>query len=191
MSEAQEIKQAGKEAIKRACKLIKKWEGFRAKPYQCSAKVWTIGYGSTYDPDLCQPITQDTEQISKNTAAQWLEVVAQDIHFQLWKHLFPHHAMNDNQKAALISFAYNLGIPALKSSTLRKKIVKHEDFEGAAKEFEKWVYADGRKLQGLVNRREDEMALFCTPQDEDDEDEGDWREDIPKPGHDYKDPCPH
>lgn len=64
-----------------------------------------------------------------------------------------------NQKAALIDFVYNLGAGAFGSSTLLKKL-NAGDYKGAADEFPKWVYAGGRVLGGLVNRRKIERDLF-------------------------------
>lgn len=59
------------------------------------------------------------------------------------------------QKAALLSFTYNVGVGNLKSSTLLRKLNagQHEE---ACEELSKWVYAQKKKLRGLVTRREDE-----------------------------------
>ena len=68
-----------------------------------------------------------------------------------------------NQFDALVSFTYNVGIGAFQSSTLRKKLNSRK-FDEAAQEFGKWVKGtvNGVKitLEGLVNRRRDERALF-------------------------------
>ena len=61
--------------------------------------------------------------------------------------------------AAITDFAYNLGIGRYRASTLKKR-VDADDLEGAATELRKWVYGGGKKLKGLVLRREDEIALF-------------------------------
>lgn len=66
--------------------------------------------------------------------------------------------VNDEIKAALLSFVYNVGIGAFESSTLLKKL-NAGDYAGACNELPRWVYAKGRKLPGLVTRREDERAL--------------------------------
>jgi lysozyme len=58
--------------------------------------------------------------------------------------------------------AFNLGNGSLQASTLRKRI-NREDYEGAANEFPRWVFAGGRKLRGLVKRRYAERELFLTP----------------------------
>lgn len=62
------------------------------------------------------------------------------------------------EHAAYLSFTYNVGAQAFYQSTLRKKLLAGDRL-GACHELTRWVYADGRKLQGLVNRRADEMAL--------------------------------
>lgn len=68
----------------------------------------------------------------------------------------------DNQFAALVSFAYNVGIGNLKKSTLLR-LVNAGDFANAANEFVKWNKAGGRVLAGLTRRREAEAKLFRTP----------------------------
>lgn len=55
-------------------------------------------------------------------------------------------------------------IALFKNSTLLKKL-NNNDFEGAAKEFDKWIYDNGVKSNGLKNRREEEKKLFMTPDD--------------------------
>jgi lysozyme len=52
-----------------------------------------------------------------------------------------------------------LGAGALQASTLRKKILRY-DMDGAAREFDRWVFAGGRKLAGLVRRRAAEREMF-------------------------------
>lgn len=69
--------------------------------------------------------------------------------------------LNDNQFGALTSFAFNLGVGNLSSSTLLKKL-NLGDYQGAADEFPRWVRAGGVVLPGLVKRRAAERALFLT-----------------------------
>lgn len=68
---------------------------------------------------------------------------------------------NDNQFAALVSFAFNLGVSNLRKSTLLR-LVNEEDFAGASKEFGRWNKAGGKELAGLTRRRAAEAALFQT-----------------------------
>ena len=70
--------------------------------------------------------------------------------------------LNENQHGALTSFTFNLGKGNLAKSTLLKKL-NRGDYDGAAKEFGKWVNAAGKPLPGLVKRREAERKLFLTP----------------------------
>jgi lysozyme len=67
--------------------------------------------------------------------------------------------VTDNQFAALVSFAFNLGVNSLRNSTLLKKINKG-DYSGASQEFGKWSKAGGKTLKGLVRRRAAESLLF-------------------------------
>lgn len=67
--------------------------------------------------------------------------------------------LTDTQRIALISFVFNLGAGALQSSTLRRKL-NTGDYEGAANEFPRWIFAGGKKSRGLLIRRLKEQALF-------------------------------
>jgi lysozyme len=68
-------------------------------------------------------------------------------------------SVNDNQFAALVSFAYNLGVGNLKSSSLLR-LVNEGKFMEASVEFLRWNKANGKVLEGLTRRREAEKALF-------------------------------
>ena len=67
--------------------------------------------------------------------------------------------LKQNQFDALVSFVFNLGVRDLKSSTLLKKL-NARDYAGAAKEFERWIYANHKILPGLVRRRKKEADVF-------------------------------
>ena len=66
--------------------------------------------------------------------------------------------LTDGQKAAFVSFAYNVGPRAFCDSTLAKK-ANAGDIPGACAELSKWVYAKGQRLLGLVKRRAAERAM--------------------------------
>lgn len=72
----------------------------------------------------------------------------------------PHvlRTMPDTRRAAYISLVYNIGEGNFARSTLLRK-TNAGDVVGACQEFSRWVYAKGRKLRGLVNRRERERQL--------------------------------
>ena len=66
--------------------------------------------------------------------------------------------LTDGQKAAFLSFAFNVGTGAFCGSTLARK-VNTGDMPGACAELSKWVYAGGKQLPGLVKRRAAERAM--------------------------------
>ncbi|MDR2366135.1 MAG: lysozyme [Zoogloeaceae bacterium] len=67
--------------------------------------------------------------------------------------------VTENQALALADLVFNIGEGAFAKSTLLKKL-NAGDYEGAAAEFDRWVYANGKKLPGLVKRRAAERKLF-------------------------------
>lgn len=76
--------------------------------------------------------------------------------------------INHNEYDALVSFAYNCGLGALAKSTILKKLNKG-DRRGAAKAFHAWNKAGGAVVDGLVQRRASEAALFLKPVEAHDE----------------------
>ena len=68
-------------------------------------------------------------------------------------------SLTNGQFDALVSFTFNLGSGALQRSTLRRK-VNREEHADVPTEFMKWVWAGGRKLKGLVKRRQAETLLY-------------------------------
>lgn len=132
--------------------LIKRFEGLRLGAYLDSVAVPTIGYGHTRGVKLGQTITQEQ-------AEDFLE---EDIHeFELAIQRLVHVNLTQNQFDALVSFTFNLGIGSLKQSTLLKKL-NAGDITGAANEFNRWTYAGGKKLTGLVKRRSAERLMFIS-----------------------------
>ena len=132
---------------------IKKYEGCKLSAYRCPANVWTIGYGHTKKVRAGQKITQ----------AQAEKLLQEDLAvFEQGVNDLSTVELTENQCAALVSFAYNLGLAALKKSTLLKKL-NAADFSGAADEFLKWDNVNGKPLKGLTARRGAERTLFLTP----------------------------
>lgn len=66
--------------------------------------------------------------------------------------------MNPYTHAALTSWAYNVGVGAAAKSTLIRKM-NAGDVAGACNELRRWVFAGGKKWNGLVKRREAERKL--------------------------------
>ncbi|NET71560.1 MAG: lysozyme [Sphaerospermopsis sp. SIO1G2] len=67
--------------------------------------------------------------------------------------------LTDGQFDALVSFTFNLGGGALQRSTLRRK-VNREEHQEVPVQFMRWVWAGGRKLRGLIRRREAEIEEY-------------------------------
>ena len=134
----------------KAIDLIKKYEGFSARPYKCPAGVLTIGYGRTIDVRPYEITAEEAETI-------WLDKYVKTIADQILA--IVKVELSNNQICALIDFVYNLGIGNFKSSTLLRKI-NQGDFSAAANEFLKWNKAGGIVLKGLENRRIAERMLF-------------------------------
>lgn len=92
-----------------AIRLIKKYEGFRSGPYLCPAGTPTIGYGNTYYPNG-QKVTMKDPPISEADASKMLNNVVEKDFVSVLEKTIPYwDEMSDNQRSALISFAYNLG----------------------------------------------------------------------------------
>ena len=138
--------------------IIKQYEGFRAKPYLCPAGVPTIGYGATYYTDG-RKVTLRDAPISEADADKLLDKML--VKYEDAVNRYVQVPITQDQFDALVSFCYNLGPEALRKSTLLKKL-NNKDYNGAADAFLNWVYASGKKLQGLVNRRTDERKLFLS-----------------------------
>ncbi len=139
-----------------AVTLVKKWEGFRAKPYRCPAGVPTIGYGATRWPDG-EAVSMDDPPITEEAASGLLR--ASMAKFAADVDRLVAVPLNEGERGALISFTYNLGAGALRQSTLLKKL-NAGDRSGAAAEFHRWNRAGSSILEGLTRRRAEEEAMF-------------------------------
>lgn len=145
------------DAVQVAAALARRFEGLRLSPYLCSAGVPTIGFGATYYEDGTSVTLRDPP-ISKERADALLLWMVRRVYLPAVVKLCP--AVDKPQRiAALIDFTFNLGVGRLKGSTLRRK-VNAGDWEAVPAELRKWVLGSGKKLRGLVIRREAEIALI-------------------------------
>jgi lysozyme len=143
-------------AILVALALMRRFEGLYLTPYLCSAGVPTIGYGATYYEDGTR-VTLFDAAITKERAEALLIWMVQTVYLPTVMRLCP-GIDSPNRLAALIDFTFNLGGNALKNSSLRRK-VNAGMWSAVPTELRKWVMAAGRRLRGLVIRREAEAAL--------------------------------
>lgn len=137
------------ESKKLALDLLKEVEGCKLKKYLDGGGVETIGYGHT-GPNLPDEITQEeAEAFLMEDLEEAYIGIAPKIKVDL----------TSGQMAACLSFTFNVGTRAFKESTLLKRL-NAKDFKGAVAEFERWVYDNGKYVEGLKNRRHKEMDLF-------------------------------
>lgn len=130
--------------------LIKQFEGCKLSAYLCPAGVPTIGVGHT-GRDVRIGMTISQEQ-ADDLLANDLRLFEQGV-----QGLCP--KCTSNQFSALVSFAFNLGLHALEGSTLRT-LHNAGKYTAAQDQFGKWVFAKGKRLDGLVRRRAAEAALY-------------------------------
>lgn len=132
--------------------LIKHYEGCRLEAYRCAAGVLTIGYGST-GPHVKQGM--------KITQAEADQLLSKDIvRFERAVKSLANKT-SQAQFDALVSFAFNVGEGALRSSTLLK-LHNQGLYIDAANQFPRWNKAGGRALLGLTRRREAEKKLYLS-----------------------------
>ena len=158
-------------------KMLQHHEGVRYKPYRCPAQLWTIGVGHVMYPEQARMILkagrlqdptaktrmdmelrpEDNREFSKEEVDG---ILKSDLaRFERGVHTYCGNNLTQGMFDGLVSFAFNLGLGTLQRSTLRQKVLRG-DKEGAAEEFLKYTMAGGKVLKGLVNRRNDERALF-------------------------------
>lgn len=137
-------------ASKDCKKLVKHFEGLRLTAYQCSANVWTLGWGHTRGVEQGDYIDQDQ-------AETWLDddlhSCAKDIHRLV------NVPLEQHQFDALSSWVFNLGGTNLKESTMLKVI--NGDIDGdIVFEMKRWNKSGGQILPGLIKRRDAEAEMW-------------------------------
>ena len=130
---------------------LKEFEGLRLEAYQDAAGVWTIGYGHT---------GRDVKRGDRISEYWATDLLKRDVEKVAEAVRTLNVARTEGQLDALVSFAFNLGIGKLKSSTLLKVIREGGSKAAVKREFKRWVYAGGKKLRGLELRREWEARRF-------------------------------
>lgn len=132
--------------------LIKRFEGFSSTVYICPAGYPTIGYGHLVRDH------ETFEEISQEEAEALLRIDVESAERAVLRLIKV--PLTDGQFDALVSFTYNLGSGALQCSTLRRKVNRQVHGEVPA-QLVRWVWAGGRKLNGLIKRRECESLVYA------------------------------
>lgn len=134
--------------------LVARWEGLELRAYPDPAtggEPWTIGYGHTGGVKPGDVITMEQ---ARAFLRQDLEIAASRVEERIGVVV---NELTDNQYAALLSFVFNVGATA--SWTIWKRL-KARNFDAVPVELMRFVNAGGRKMQGLVNRRADEVKVW-------------------------------
>jgi len=167
---------------KAAAAMMHKYEGYRNRPYQCVAHMWTIGYGHVlYQDQIKLPMVrppgkteQDIPMLRKDMPLRpednrvWTKQENDDLFdadiaaFERGVlRLVPGVVGHQGRFDALVSFAFNVGLGNLQRSTIRIK-ANRQEWEAAADAFLLWNKAGGKVFAGLDRRRREERALFLS-----------------------------
>lgn len=142
-----------------ATKIIAKFEGLRLRAYQDTGNIWTIGYGTTINPETGLPIKKG-DVITKEKALAWLRINTAALETQIKK--LVKVPINANQLTALTSLAYNIGMGAFSRSTLLRLLNNGTEKNLVAAQFIRWNKVKGKEVPGLTNRRKLEAELFLS-----------------------------
>ena len=138
-----------KEASSDAIDLIINFEGLSLEPYKDSAGLWTIGYGHM-TKERHEPITP----------AQAEAYLVEDVKkASIAVNKYVRVPLDQWEFDALTCFVFNIGQGNFRDSTLLKLLNEGQYIE-VPNQLRRWVYAGGKKLRGLVRRREAEAHLF-------------------------------
>jgi lysozyme len=137
--------------------MLKHHEGVRNKPYQCPAKLWTVGIGhligdgKTLPPEWNKTFTnEEIDGLLKRDLNRFERGVLK---------MLPNVRLRQCEFDALVSFSFNLGLGTFQRSTIRQALIRG-DKEAAMESLMKYCRAGGKILRGLENRRKDERAMF-------------------------------
>ena len=141
--------------------LIKDFESWVPDAYNDASMFCTIGYGHLIAKKACaisskelaaylrpMPMQAGLDLLDKDTKAA--RIAVQNL---------VHRPLSDEQFGAVVSFVFNVGAANFSSSTMLLYL-NNGEYDGAARQFPKWVKSKGVVLNGLVTRRACEAALF-------------------------------
>jgi len=138
-------------------KLLRHHEGVRNKPYQCPAKLWTVGVGHLIGDGKSLPALWNKTFTNEEIDG----ILKSDLNrFELGvSKMLPNVQLKQHEFDALVSFCFNLGLGCFQRSTIRQALLRG-DKEQAMESLVKYCRAGGKILKGLQNRRIDERRLF-------------------------------
>jgi len=146
-------------------RLLSEWEGTELKLYQDAVGLPTIGVGHLLtrgELTSGKIVIRGVPVRYQNGLAlqQALDLLGQDLEsFETVVTESVVAQLKQNQFDAIVSFVFNTGVSAFKGSTLLK-VLNQNQLDQTPVQLRRWVYAGGRVIPGLANRREKEIALW-------------------------------
>lgn len=147
--------------------LLKQWEGFKLAVYKDSAGLPTIGVGHLITKSELAAGTIVIGGVAVQYAGgltdqQALDLLSQDVTpAEQAVNTRVTVELNQNQFDALVSFTFNVGVGAFTGSTLLK-VLNQSQYDQVPAQLLRWTRAGGKVVQGLVNRRQNEINLWNT-----------------------------
>lgn len=130
--------------------LLQRFESLRLRAYKDQGGKDTIGWGHLMLPGEPRKISRaEADRLLRVDVGRAQKAVQDLVPVPLWQSEFD----------ALVSFVYNVGVTAFRKSTMLRRL-KALDYREASYEFGRWVFVNGIKSKGLINRRNAERALF-------------------------------
>jgi lysozyme len=126
------------------------FEGLRLKAYKDIGGVWTIGYGHTGGVRPGHVITRERAMRLLKTDVSGAEAAV---------HKYVDVGLNQHRYNALVSFVYNCGAGAFRSSTLLRRL-NAGDYGQVPSQLLRWNKVNGQAIAGLTRRRKAEGDLW-------------------------------
>jgi lysozyme len=145
--------------------LLKQWEGFESKVYKDSAGLPTIGVGhlltkSELTSGKIAIGGLPVQYANGLTDQKVLDLLSQDVSPAAKAvNTGVKVTLNQNQFDALVSFTFNVGVGAFTGSTLLK-VLNQKQYDQVPDQLRRWNKSGGKVVQGLANRRENEIKLW-------------------------------
>ena len=132
-----------------------KLEGLRLKPYLDSVGVATIGVGCTYYEEG-KRVTINDAPITKERAISLFLNILGPYEKLVWS--VTRDDINQDEFAALVCLAFNIGQTSFRNSTVLKKINAKKSLEEIRASWCAWKFAGGKPI--LLGRRKKEFEYF-------------------------------
>lgn len=150
---------------KRGLDKLIEWEGFKTRVYKDSAGLPTIGVGHLLTKDELRSgkiniIGKQVKYAEGITEDQVKALLQQDIVSReaAVKNLV-RVPLSQNQFDTLVSFVFNIGRYAFQNSTLLR-VLNDGRYQEVPDQLDRWIYSGGKRVDGLINRRRNEIALW-------------------------------